>query len=124
MDAIKKTITKGNVDKIIELIRGLDFSKPWRIQLSEYKFTRSDAQNKRYWKLIKAIGGYLGYEADEMHQLMKYKFLSEEIIIKNEKILNIRNTPELNTKEMVEYQEDIQDWARPYGFKFIEEEHG
>lgn len=119
---VKKTITKDNVNNIIDMIKGLDFSKPWRMQLSEYKFNRTTDQNSRYWKLLRSIGDYIGYEEDEMDALMKYKFLSSEIEVGGEIIIKVKSTSQLNTKEMVEYQENIQNWAMQYGFRFREDD--
>ncbi|MDA9097068.1 recombination protein NinB [Methylophilaceae bacterium] len=119
---VKKTITKDNVNNIIEMIKELDFTKPWRMQLSEYKFNRTTDQNSRYWKLLRSIGDYIGYEEDEMDALMKYKFLSSEIEVGGETIIKVKSTSQLNTKEMVEYQENIQSWAMQYGFRFREDD--
>ena len=119
---VKKTITKDNVNNIIDMIKGLDFTKPWRMQLSEYKFNRTIDQNSRYWKLLRSIGDYIGYEEDEMDALMKYKFLSSEIEVGGETIIKVKSTSQLNTKEMVEYQENIQSWAMQYGFRFREDD--
>ena len=119
---VKKTITKDNVNNIIDMIKGLDFTKPWRMQLSEYKFNRTIDQNSRYWKLLRSIGDYIGYEEDEMDALMKYKFLSSEIEVGGETIIKVKSTSQLNTKEMVEYQENIQSWAMQYGFRVREDD--
>ena len=115
------TLTKNNLDNFIDKIKQLDFDKLWRVDVNEHKFTRSVEQNKRYWKLLKAIGDGLGYEPEEMDSLMKYRFLKEEVEVNGEKIVKIPSTTSLNTEEMAEYQKQIEWWASQYGFQFKEE---
>jgi len=119
---MKFTLTKSNIDNFINKIKNLDFTKLWRVEVNEYKHNRSIEQNKRLWKLYTALGDYFGYTPEEMHELLKFKFLSEEKEIKNEKVTHIKSTATLNTEEMAEYQKQIQWWASQYGFDFREED--
>lgn len=119
---MKFTLTKSNIDNFINKIKNLDFTKLWRVEVNEYKHNRSIEQNKRLWKLYTALGDYFGYTSEEMHELLKFKFLSEEKEIKGEKVTHIRSTATLNTEEMFEYQKQIQWWASQYGFDFREED--
>ena len=115
---VQKTITKDNVNNMIEIIKNLDLTKPWRLTLSEYKWNRSVDQNSRYWKLLRTLSDFMGYDVDELDTLMKYKFLSEETTIGEENVLKIKSTSQLNTKEMAQYQDNIQNWAMDFGFIF------
>lgn len=115
---VQKTITKDNVNNMIEIIKNLDLTKPWRLTLSEYKWNRSVDQNSRYWKLLRTLSDFMGYDVDELDTLMKYKFLSEETTIGTENVLKIKSTSQLNTKEMAQYQDNIQNWAMDFGFIF------
>ncbi len=115
---VQKTITKDNVNNMIEIIKNLDLTKPWRLTLSEYKWNRSVDQNSRYWKLLRTLSDFMGYDVDELDTLMKYKFLSEETTIGKENVLKIKSTSQLNTKEMAQYQDNIQNWAMDFGFIF------
>jgi len=115
---VQKTITKDNVNNMIEIIKNLDLTKPWRLTLSEYKWNRSVDQNSRYWKLLRTLSDFMGYDVDELDTLMKYKFLSEETTIGKENVLKIKSTSQLNTKEMAQYQDNIQNWAMDFGFTF------
>ena len=115
------SLTKHNLNNLIEKLKQLDFDKLWRVEIMEEKHKRSLEQNSRYWKLLTSIGDYLGYTAEEMDSLMKYQFLKEEVEIKGEKIVKIPSTTSLNTEEMAEYQKQIQWWASQYGFQFKDE---
>ena len=42
-------------------------------------------------------------------------------LVKGEKIVKIKSTASLNTKDMADYQKDIEIWAKQYGFVFNDE---
>lgn len=117
---MKFTLTKNNLDSLVEKLKQLDFEKLWRVEVHEAKHKRSLEQNNRYWKLLTTIGNHMGYTAEEMDSLMKWQFLKEEVEVNGEKIVKIPSTTTLNTEEMAEYQKQIQWWASQYGFEFKE----
>lgn len=94
----------------------LDPMHIWLVNVTEAKSKRSIEQNSRLWGLYKALGEYFGHTADEMHQLMGYKFLRELKTINGESVEIIKSTTKLNTKQMTEYQEAIERWAADLGF--------
>lgn len=118
---IKFKLNKNNLSNLIATLKELDYSTIWAVNVKPFKHTRSLDQNERYWKLITEIGNHIGYEKDEMHELMAYKFLSEEKNIGKEKIVKIKSTSSLTTTEMKDYQDDIEMWAKDYGFRFDNE---
>jgi len=118
---IKFKLNANNVNNLISLIKELDLQSLWDVNIKPFKHTRSLDQNERYWKMITEIGNHIGYEKDEMHELMAYKFLSEEKKIGNDDIVKIKSTSSLTTKEMSEYQDRIESWAIDYGFRFNDE---
>lgn len=105
---------RSGLDKKLD---ALDLSATvWRISAKPKKSKRSLDQNSRYWKLITELGKHFGYEVEEMHQLMGYKFLRYK---KKEREF-ITSTTKLTTKEMAEYQENIERFAAQHGFVFDE----
>lgn len=75
---------------------------------------RSNLQNKYYWVVMGIIGEHCGYRPEEMHELMKLKFLGfEEKTIKQtgEVLKSIKSTKELQTNEFSNYIENIRLWA-------------
>tara|TARA_R110002126_G_scaffold202696_1_gene350043 strand:+ start:631 stop:1017 length:387 start_codon:yes stop_codon:yes gene_type:complete len=114
-------LNQNNLAGLIQKLKELDYNTLWTVTVRPFKHTRSLDQNERYWKLVTAIGDYMGYEKDEMHELMAYKFLSEHKEVKGEKIVKIKSTASLNTKDMTDYQKDIEIWAKQYGFVFNDE---
>lgn len=70
---------------------------------------RSLNQNAYYWGVvIDILGNHLGYEAEEMHEALKFKFLR---IHKVEGLETVRSTTDLSTAEFEEYLEKIRRWA-------------
>jgi hypothetical protein len=104
-------ITKQNLPFLIEKLESLDYTKKWKIVLTENKEIRSNEQNDRLWTLYKAIGDHLGYSQDDIHKMMKYKFLRTERIINDESYEVLKSTTKLTIEEMTDYQEKIEMWA-------------
>lgn len=113
---INFVLSNGNLPALIKQLERLDVTQRWSVRISEWKSKRSLDQNARYWKLIDEFGAYLGYDKDEMHQLMGYKFLRYE---KNGRQF-IKSTTKLTTAEMAEYQSHIERIAAEQGFIFEE----
>ena len=111
---INYTINASNREHFFEQVKRLDPTVLWQAKVVERKSKRSIDQNSRYWLLITAVGEHFGYERDEMHQLMGYKFLRYE---KNKREF-ITSTTKLTTKEMADYQDKIERFAAQQGFIF------
>lgn len=66
---------KSNIGQYIKSLP--DGSYFW--QITKPKRTRSLAENKYYWGIvIKILSDYTGFDPDEMHEVIKYKFLAEK----------------------------------------------
>ncbi len=83
---------------------------------------RSNPQNKSYWKLcVEPLAAYLeGYTRDEIHELLKYKFLSEVRYIKDrtgkmEEVRVTKSTRSLTTVGFNQFMESIRVWASQLG---------
>ena len=93
-----------------------DMESPYTVEVKKHRNTRSNVQNNYYWKcIVQVLAEELGYFNDEMHDILRTKFLNEwEMVeINNKKIgLNkIVSTTSLNTKEFENYAEQIRIWA-------------
>lgn len=85
------------------------------ISLKELRL-RTTPENKYYWKIIVGIlSNELGYTKEEIHSILKQKFLSEVIFLKTKegmKEMRIpKSTAELKTIEFEEYLSSIRQWA-------------
>lgn len=87
-----------------------------RIEKSFKKRTLN--QNRYYFGvLVKNISDHTGYETEEIHEVLKDRFLPKKFIVitnnkgeKKETKIN-GSTTQLDTKEFEEYNEKIRRWA-------------
>ena len=69
---------------------------------------RSDVQNSYYWGVvIELLSKELGYDKDELHEILKYKFLQSNAM----GMPYIKSTTKLSTGEFEEYLSKIKRWA-------------
>jgi len=114
-------ITKQNLPVLIAKLNDLldcEGDKHWQVFIKEKDDSRSLDQNARLWELYTSIGDYLGYTAQEIHELMGYKFLLREKTINGEKITKIESTTKLSVKEMADYQTKVEAFASHLGWSF------
>ena len=111
-------MNQQNLNNLFEKIKALDFTKRWKVNISEEKTVRSLESNERLWALYNSIGNYLGEDATTIHQLMGYKFLRYQTEIAGNAVELVRSTTKLDSKQMAEYQENIERWASQLGWSF------
>ena len=115
-----KLKSKEDVEQIPSFCGDLDFNKTWELTIKEYDYSRTNAQNKRYWRLINEIGSFLGYNPEEIHNMMKYKYLSYKNELLGDEVTVVPSTSDLTIKEFLEYQSNIEKFAVSLGFKLEE----
>lgn len=99
------------LSKILTVFNGKDLV----VTFKDNKNRRSISQNKYYWKcIIDPLAEHTGYSRDEMHEILRAKFLPEEKTIGGETIHFSRSTTTLNTAEMENYLSEIREWASVY----------
>ena len=119
-----KVTSNEELEHARKQIGELDLSKAWEIEVKPFAFNRSTAQNKRYWALIQELGSFLGYEDFEMHELMKYKFLSYKQEMLGDEMVVIPSTSKLTIKEFVSYLDQVERFAVTLGFKLDLTQYG
>lgn len=78
------------------------------LTVKEHKGQRSMNQNSYYWGVVISIlGDFCGYDPEEMHEALKFKFLRKG----KEGLETVTSTTDLNTKEFEEYLEKIRRWG-------------
>ena len=115
---IRWSLNQQNLNNLLEKIKALDFTKRYKVNISEEKTVRSLESNERLWALYNSIGNYLGEDATTIHQLMGYKFLRYQTEIAGNAVELVRSTTKLDSKQMAEYQENIERWASQLGWSF------
>ncbi len=77
--------------------------------------SRSKNQNDYYFGVvIEILAQQTGYSVDEMHEVMKAKFLSETRELAGESITVSKSTTSLTTVDFEKYLSDIREWASVY----------
>jgi len=82
------------------------------VTVEKHRSSRSSNQNRYYWGVvIQIISDETGYSRDEMHEILRSKFLREEAEIGNDKIGYSRSTTSLKTNEFEDYMSQIRQWS-------------
>jgi hypothetical protein len=81
------------------------------MSVKKYREPRTDNSNRYYWGVvIETIAEHLGYDKDDLHDALKFKFLSSKCY--DEKgLLMIGSTAKLTTDEFTQYINKIVIWA-------------
>jgi len=73
---------------------------------------RSNPQNRYYFGVIlPLISDHTGHTKDEIHECLKYLFLLDHVVIKEQPIPVPRSTSSLDTSSMEQYLTEIREWA-------------
>ena len=123
---IKTSVTNGKLTRnrnlILEAINSYD-GKDLLITFEKIKKKRSNQQNAYYWGIViviiksalKSTGNNLS--ENDVHDLLRLKFLKETILIKEETgevIERVKSTTELTTSQFMDYIAEIQQFAAEY----------
>ena len=85
---------------------------PLAVTVSAHKAKRTQSQNARYWAMLGVMAEHTGHEAEEIHDLMRAKFLEHrEVTIGGQQYTILQSTTRLSTAAMAAYIERIEAWA-------------
>ena len=133
--------TEADINRVIEIIKGIPLDPVHKIEIREYKRNISAEQRGLYWKWMTVIGADLGRNKDEMHCELKgihlvpiferddedYRNMIESVIhvrklgMKKEadflkkEIIKLTSITDADTKQMSEYMNEVDGWARDRG---------
>lgn len=111
-------MTKINLENLIAKLRELDFSKVYKVQVTERKPIRNLSQNDKYWAILDGLSDHLGYTKDELHELLKYKYLKYAKEIAGQPVVVVPSTSDLDTAQFAEYIENVLSFAHQFGCSF------
>lgn len=88
----------------------------YTVEVKKKRDTRSNKQNNYYWKcIVQELANSLGYFTNEMHDILKVKFLSEwnsiEINDRNVGIQVVKSSARMDSKAFEIYADQIRIWA-------------
>jgi NinB protein len=94
----------------IEKIKSLD--GVWDVFIDEHGSLRSKAQNRLYWKFMKIIGDYCGYDKDDMHFVFAIQHLDhEKCNVMGFERIKVKSTTTLTVKQFCDYMTHIEKFA-------------
>lgn len=113
---MKKVIRTGNdqdIEWLTSHLEDLDPEKYYSVEIKKYRNTRSQHQNAYYWGVVvNILSKELGYDSDEIHEILKAKFNTKKTILPNgEEVEHVDTTTNKDTYEFNLYIEEIQRWA-------------
>ena len=108
---IKGKIVWDNKTTLVDYIRGIEDGTKVEVEITETPDVRTNKQNKLWWAWMKIIGNELGYSKNEVHDILKYKFLLREEINDGETTQHLKSTSTLTKKELNKLTQDVFFWA-------------
>lgn len=113
-------VTESNLPMLVIKLQELlkEYPATLQVVIKERCSDRSLEQNARLWDLYTSVGEYLGYTAQEMHELMSYNFLCTTKLVGDKQIIIITSTTKLSTREMTDYMTKIEAWAANLGWSY------
>jgi hypothetical protein len=89
-----------------------DGSYPLSLKVTQWTQKRSTSQNSLYWLWIDQLEKHVGHTKDDLHDLVKYKFLgSEEVTVGSETMVRLRSTTKLDKHAMYSFMSQVEAWA-------------
>jgi hypothetical protein len=99
-------------DRAAQWLGRIPVDEAMELSLRPYKPTRSQEQNKRYFKLLELISQKTGHDRDELHDLFKNRFLGTvEIELNGEKHTVLRSSRKLKVAEFNDFMTRAEQWA-------------
>ena len=108
---IKGKIVWDNKTTLVDYIRGIEDGTKVEVEITETPDVRTNKQNKLWWSWMKIIGNELGYSKNEIHDILKYKFLLREEINDGETTQHLKSTATLTKTEFNKLTQDVFFWA-------------
>lgn len=103
--------TTAKRDRVLSWLAKVPIDEVMELTLRAYKPTRSEMQNRRYWKILTLISDHTGHDKDELHEMLKMRFLgTQESTIAGETITHQRSSAKLKVSEFAEYMEKCESW--------------
>lgn len=83
------------------------------ITISKAKSQRTVSQNALWWVYVTMIANELGYSKEEMHEVIKFKFMKcEKVNEKTGEVMQyLKSTTDLSKMDFADLINDLQRWA-------------
>ena len=110
---VKEGQLQNNVRQLIAKELPSFEGKRVEITIQKLKSTRSIQQNRLYWLYVTIMANELGYNKEELHEIIKYQFLKKEKANERtgEIFQYIGSTANLSISEFMDLINSLQQWA-------------
>lgn len=87
--------------------------KKVEVRIQKLKSKRSDQQNRYWWAIVTILSNELGYTKDELHEILKFKFLKRsKVDEKTGEIFEyLGSTATLNKTEFSDMTSELIRWS-------------
>jgi hypothetical protein len=107
------------LQNVINKLSSLNMDRPWWVEVTRCKNTRSIAQNKLFWMWLKIWGDDLGYSKDEMYDVVVSRLWplhdEERLSYNGQEVARQRRTSQLTTKDFTALLDNIDREAANTG---------
>jgi hypothetical protein len=87
-----------------EYVSRLTSSPLMDVEVKPHRRSRSIAQNRLYWMWLHTVADYAGYDEQELHLLLRERFLGyEPVEIKGKTVHTLKSTTELTIRQFTDY---------------------
>ena len=94
-----KIFNEESQGRVIELIRALDLKREWTVEVKRKTKARTLSQNAWLWMCHKIVSDDTGIFKDDLHDIIKEKFLEPKVVIFNDVEHRTYSTQNLTTME-------------------------
>lgn len=100
------------LDRVANVIRGLNPDKPWRITIVPHRAKRTTSQNKLLWAIYAEIAKETGNDAETIHEAMKARFLPPVVVKLGEEEIPVNgSSAKLDTMEFSQFVDQVTAFA-------------
>ena len=103
-------LQKNISDRIRNDLKNFE-GKRVELTIERQKSKRSISQNAYYWVLVGILSEHTGFTKEEMHDVLKFKFLKVPVIIGDEEVYTAKSTTKLSKSEFMDFIAELQIWA-------------
>lgn len=110
-------VTNGKLQRNVgqQIAADLSHWEGKRVEITIQKLSskRSLQQNRLWWLYVTILSKELGYNKEELHEVLKFKFLKRERVIEKtgEVFEYIESTTKLNKSDFADMVSDLIRWA-------------
>jgi hypothetical protein len=94
----------------------IDPERPFVLSIEPYKKKRTLSQLALLWvrhnEVAQAVADYTGYSAEDVHEILKAKFLKPRIVEIGDTLVERYSTKGLTVQDMTEFMQKIESWAQ------------